>query len=131
MIPGTPGSRAAERAVNVLLAAGMVLRYRSKYGNSFYLGWPGRSGVLRVSDHANTTKLTDSAILSRLTFSDVLTRDIAEETFRRRVAHALGTYLMKSKPGEPTKNPFGSDWIEIPVPDEPPATVRGTFPRGG
>lgn len=111
MVPGTPGSIAVERAANVLLAAGMVLRYRSSHGNSYYLGWAGRSGTLRISDHGGSSRKSDSGIVARLTFGD-LTRDIAEETFKRRVAVALGTYLMKSTPGAPSKNPFGADWAE-------------------
>lgn len=97
-----------ERAVNVLLAAGMVLRYRSSHGNSFYLGWSGRSGVLRISDHG-TSRREDAAIVAKLTFSD-LTRDLGEEQFKRRVATALGTYLIKSQPGTAPTNPFGPDW---------------------
>ena len=45
---------AVQREVNKLLYAGMVLRYQSRHGHSYYLGWPGRRGILRVSDHTNT-----------------------------------------------------------------------------
>jgi len=112
MVPGTPGSRAVERAVNVLLAAGMVLRYRSGHGNSYYLGWKGRSGTLRVSDHGSSANRKESGIVARLTFSETLARDIAEETFMRRVAHALGTYLIKSQDGPEATNPFGTNWAD-------------------
>lgn len=82
------------RAVNRLLYAGMVLRYRSAYGHSFYLGWPGRRGTLRVSDHTNSR--CDTEIMARLTLNETST-PVTEENFTAAVAEALGRYLLKTE----------------------------------
>jgi len=81
------------RAVNHLLAAGMVLRYQSRSGSTYYLGWPGRIGVLRVSDHTSQSKneANGAPIWARLTLHP---RSMPQETgSKRSVAIALGTYL--------------------------------------
>lgn len=86
---------AISRAVNVLLAAGMVLRYRSAYGNSYYLGWPGRNQLLRVSDHPKRARNRDGGeIIQSITITSGT--NWSEDNFRRMVANALGYYLMKS-----------------------------------
>ena len=85
---------AVQRAVNKLLYAGMVLRYQSRHGHSCYLGWPGRRGTLRVSDHTNTR--CDTEIMARLTLNETST-PTTEENFTAAVAEALGRYLLKTE----------------------------------
>lgn len=82
--------KATEDAVAILLAAGMVLR--SVHGHSRYLGWPGRSGVLRVSDHASGR---DPRIHARVTLSDP-TALPNEQKLRMLCVNALGFYLLKA-----------------------------------
>jgi hypothetical protein len=88
-------SDAVERAVNRLLYAGMVLRYRSAYGHSFYLGWPGRRGVLRVSDHPSQEHNISPLIYGSLTLHEQST-PLSEEGLTKRIAEALGRYLLKA-----------------------------------
>ena len=80
-------------AVDVLVRSGMVERYRTQGRASVYLGWPGRSGVLRVSDHQGRA---EKHILARLTFSKQMA--FQRPNIHDMVAHALGTYLVKSAP---------------------------------
>lgn len=83
---------AISSAVNRLLHAGMVLRYRSASGSSYYLGWPGRLGVLRVSDHANKERDIDPRIFARLTIHE----NSMPKDMERAIAVALGQYLLKA-----------------------------------
>lgn len=110
MVPDTPAARATERAVNTLLAAGMVLRYRSAHGNSYYLGWPGRKGTLRVSDHS-ISKSWDQAAIAKCTFSDEWVIKMSDADFRLKLAQALGNYLLKSALGPASDNPYGQNWL--------------------
>lgn len=88
--------RAVERAVTKLLYAGMTVRYRSRFGASFYLGWPGRVGLLRVSDHITKQRYPDDqSVVARITFSDAGSIPHGEK-FDNRCAEALGRYLMKT-----------------------------------
>lgn len=90
-----PKQRAAVlEAVRLLTEAGMVVRYVTRFGHSHYLGWPGRSGTLRVSDH-QTTKREDAHIYARITFHAQSVPGGAEK-MERVVAEALGRYLMKA-----------------------------------
>lgn len=85
-----------ERAVAMLLRAGMVERYRSKSGSSIYLGWPGRDGVLRVSDHRSAArKGLEGRILARLTLHASSTPK-SDLDWARRVGDALGRYILLS-----------------------------------
>lgn len=81
-----------ERAVNHLLAAGMVLRFRSVYGASYYLGWPGRKGALRVSDHTSN-KSHESGIHARVTLPPQ-SDPVPTDKLIKISAEALGRYLM-------------------------------------
>lgn len=94
----------ATRAVNHLLAAGMVVRYRSQWGNTVYLGWPGRKGVLRVSDHQGRSG-RDDGIYARVTIRDEHAPPRGIESLTDRCAMALGRYLMKTA---------GEDVVEFP-----------------
>lgn len=80
----------------MLLRAGMVERYRSKSGSSIYLGWPGREGVLRVSDHRSAArKGPEGRILARLTLH-AASRPTSDHDWVRRVGDALGRYILLS-----------------------------------
>jgi hypothetical protein len=84
-------------AVAKLHAAGMVTRYVTRFGRSHYLGWPGRRGTLRVSDHT-TDKREDAGIYARVTFSHKSNQGEREDwdVMETMVAAALGRFLMKA-----------------------------------
>lgn len=93
--PPRPASVAISRAVNRLIMAGMVLRYISVSGSSYYLGWPGRSGVLRVSDHQSRARDREDHIHARVTLhEDSLPK--TEDGFEKMLARALGQFLMRT-----------------------------------
>jgi hypothetical protein len=89
----TAAHEVVQRAVNRLLYAGMVLRYQSKFGHSYYLGWPGRSGTLRVSDHPSDCRESEG-IYARITFNEASPMD--EDKLTTAIATALGRYLLKA-----------------------------------
>lgn len=94
-----PASVAISRAVNRLLMAGMVLRYQSRSGSSYYLGWSGRIGVLRVSDHQSRTHQGDQQhIIARVTLHDGCLPS-TEDGFEKLLARALGQFLLRSPAG--------------------------------
>lgn len=83
---------AISSSVNRLLHVGMILRYRSASGSSYYLGWPNRGGVLRVSDHANKERDVSPHIHARLTIHE----SSMPKDLNRAIALALGQYLLKA-----------------------------------
>jgi hypothetical protein len=85
-------------AVEWLLHAGMVLRYSASYQHSYYLGWPGRSGVLRVADHSRS-RTRERANGAEVFASVTLNGDggpVTEDRIVARCAHALGFYLYRA-----------------------------------
>lgn len=109
-----PPNPMVQQAVETLLLAGMVVRYRSRFGHSWYLGWPGRSGVLRVSDHptkATMTREDEQHILAKVTLH-LASQPRSDEAMRDRLGTALGRFLIASAP--PTK-------IEAPGPTTEPS----------
>jgi hypothetical protein len=95
------------KSIDMLLAAGMVMQYRSSSGCSYYLGWPGRSGALRVSNHPSKPSKNDiNRTYARITINEhsIPGNDGALE---RITACALGRYLMhapfKSAPAAPSE----------------------------
>lgn len=91
------------RAINHLLMAGMELRHRSKTGETYYLGWPGRSGTLRVSNHIGNHG-ADREIYARITIREE-SMPLNEVNFMKRVAAALGHYLLRAPITETQKGP--------------------------
>lgn len=87
---------AISQAVNRLLHAGMVLRYRTASGSSYYLGWPSRSGVLRVSDHSSRESDISPHVHARLTLHE----NSMPKDLDRAIAVALGLYLLKAPQDE-------------------------------
>ena len=79
-------------AVDVLVSAGMVVRYRSIGGQSWYLGLPGRSGTIRVSDHASPDK-TRNDVVARVTFGPV-SLPKSDDRVLALIAEGLGRYLL-------------------------------------
>lgn len=98
--PTTQQMTAVIDAVRRLEAAGMVLRYKTAYGHSYYMGWPGKFGLLRVSDHRAKNQ-GGGDIWAKLTFSSEACRNLGREgEMEKKIATALGFYMLRM--GSPT-----------------------------
>jgi hypothetical protein len=105
-------------AVEWLLHAGMVLRYSASYQHSYYLGWPERSGVLRVADHSRS-RTRERANGAEVFASVTLNGDggpVTEDRIVARCAHALGFYLYRAPLSASQTKP---DTCQIPRTSEP------------
>lgn len=89
---------AVQHAVDRLSRAGMIVRYSSAFGASWYLGWPGRSGTLRVSDHASTRRQA-CGIYARITFSEQKVVTMTDTMMLDMIASAFGRYMLLAPKG--------------------------------
>lgn len=83
-------------AVEQLVASGMVEKYRSRHGNSVYLGWSGRRGVLRVSDHDEGVGRKRSNIYAHVTIRED-DPPTSQEALTALCAAAFELYLMRTR----------------------------------
>lgn len=86
---------AVEAAAQRLIKAGMVERYRSAFGASRYLGWPGRSGTLRISDHPGR-RGRECGIYARVTFSEQGIVGLTDDRFLDAISAAFGRYMLSA-----------------------------------
>lgn len=94
-----------------LIEAGMVLHYQSLGGTSWYLGLPGRSGTLRVSDHASPDHDRRSDVVARITFSPN-SLPTSEDKIMDLIAIGFGRYVLKTggmRPELGEEIPLGAD----------------------
>lgn len=91
----------AHEASRLLRMAGFELAMASRYTESCYYRWPGRSALLRVSTHAKRKSIISGDVIEAITFRGThLTGSGAmrlhSHKFELIVWRAIGRYMIKS-----------------------------------